>query len=321
MKKLSEIQPSIPRLSIIVLFYQGEPWIDSCIHSLEDQSLHRNLYEIILVDNGGSTPSVDRHEGKRNTEVLHFSKNYGFSGGNNRALEYCNGDIVVLVNQDVVVHHYCLEEILHAFESRPEAGAVSTNMIMVSSDDIIDPYSSYTGGVGLYRLSPFGFASYSLQETEDPIVPVDFVSGNGLGFRKSIIDHVGGYLFDSRLGSYMEDLDFSIRLKRSKWKMYVKPEAILYHFRDYAFAGRPWYMLRKLIHVSSNRLIVYYNNLNASEFLRKLPSLIVGIPFKVARLDGDTHFSFFRFAIASGLAPIVLIYFLLRVVSAEYDPW
>ena len=40
------------KLSVIVLFYQGERWIDTCLASLEKQSLRRNSYEIILVDNG-----------------------------------------------------------------------------------------------------------------------------------------------------------------------------------------------------------------------------------------------------------------------------
>jgi GT2 family glycosyltransferase len=316
------MEPSRIRVSVIVLFYWGERWIDSCIHSLENQSLPRDLYEIILVDNGGSTPSVDKYKGKRNMKVLHFPANYGFAGGNNRALEYCGGEIVVLVNQDVLVHYNCLQELLDVFDSYPEAGAISANMLMVSSDDIIDQHSQCTREVGLYRLSPFGYASYSVQETEEPVVPVDFVSGNGLAFRRSILTEIGHYLFDSRLGSYMEDLDLSIRLKRTKWKMYVRPMAVLYHFRDEAFSGKLGHMLRKLIHVSSNRLIVYYNNLSTRDFLRRLPSLISGIPFKVARLDGEAHFSLSRFVIALGLAPAVLVYFLLRVfLIAEHDPY
>jgi len=318
---MSEMETSTIRVSVIALFYRGERWIDSCIHSLENQSLPRDMYEIILADNGGSTPSVDRHKGKRNMEVLHFPENLGFAGGNNRALEYCRGEIVLLVNQDVVVHYNCLQELLHAFDSYPKAGAISANMLMVSSDDIIDQHSRCTRDVGLYRLSPFGYASYSVQETEGPIVPVDFVSGNGLGFRKSILNDIDRHLFDSRLGSYMEDLDFSIRLKRTNWKMYVRPMAVLYHFRDEAFSGKPGHMLRKLIHVSSNRLIVYYNNLSTQDFLRRLPSLISGIPFKVARLDGEAHFSLSRFVIASGLVPVVFLYFLLKVGSAKCDQW
>ena len=121
------------QLSVIVLFYHGEPWIQNCIQSLEHQSLTRKKYEIIMVDNGGSTPSVDKYSKNLNTKVLHFPKNLGFAGGNNKALEDAEGDLVLLMNQDVVVHFNCLEELMAAFESYPKAGVVSANMLMVSA--------------------------------------------------------------------------------------------------------------------------------------------------------------------------------------------
>ena len=39
------------KLSVIVLFYQGERWVDACMGSLEKQSLSRDIYEIILEPN------------------------------------------------------------------------------------------------------------------------------------------------------------------------------------------------------------------------------------------------------------------------------
>ena len=96
------------KLSVIVLFYFGDRWIKECVQSLEKQSLPRSRYEVILVDNGGSTPSVKDYEGRPQVKVLHFSQNFGFAGGNNKALAHVNGDIILLMNQDVVVHFNCL---------------------------------------------------------------------------------------------------------------------------------------------------------------------------------------------------------------------
>lgn len=303
------------KLSIIVLFYHGEHWIETCISSLEKQSLPRNLYEIIMVNNGGSTPPVEQYKGRYNISVVHFAKNYGFAGGNNRALAHARGEIVLLMNQDVVVHFNCLEELLKTFDQHPEAGVISANMLMVSEKDVVDPYSSSSRTVGLYILSPLGYASYFSTETDKDIVPVDFVSGNALGFRKIILKDIGNYLFDSRLGSYMEDLDFSIRLKKTEWQMYVRSKALVYHYRDEAFSGKLNYMLRKLIHVSSNRLMVYYNNLAMTDFLKKLPALLLGIPFKVARQDDDRRFHILKFIVAFVFVPLVLVYFGLRILS------
>ncbi len=296
-----------------MLFYYGARWIDVCIRSLQNQSLSRDLYEIILVDNGGSTPSVASYEGQLYTKVLHFDKNYGFAGGNNKALKNAESELILLMNQDVVVHFTCLEELVGAFELDSQAGVISANMLMISSNDHINRHASTNNTVGLYKLTQFGYASYCKQQLDSHLVPVEFISGNAMCFRKCMLDDVGNYLFDHRLKSYAEDLDLSIRLKKTKWRMYVRPSARVYHYRDEAFSGNPLQKLRKLIHVSSNRLLVYYKNYRAKDFFKCLPALLMGIPLKVSRPDGAQNINFLNFLIASVFVPAIFVYFILKV--------
>jgi GT2 family glycosyltransferase len=307
------VDPKQLKLSIIILFYHGERWIDSCIRSLQNQSLSRDRYEIILVDNGGSTPSVVNYEGQPYTKVLHFDKNLGFAGGNNRALKNAESDLILLINQDVVVHFNCLAELVSAFEKESNAGAIGANMLMVSSKDQIDRHASNDRTVGLYKLTPFGYASYCKQKTDSHLLPVEFISGNAMCFRKSILDDVGNYLFDHRLKSYAEDLDLSLRLKKTKWKIYIRPTARVYHYRDEAFSGNPIQKLQKLIHVSSNRLLVYYKNYCAKDFFICLPALLLGIPLKVLRPDDIQNINILNVIVATVFVPPIFLYFLLRV--------
>ena len=305
------------QLSVIVIFYYGERWIDACLASLENQTLCRTCYEIILVDNGGSTPSVKKHADKPNTRVLRFDRNLGFAGGNNKALPHTAAELVLLMNQDVVVHTRCLEELLTAFQRNPLAGIISASMLMVSQKDAIDPHSTLRATAGFYRLSRLGYAVYGTRQTKEHLIPIEFASGNALCFRKSILPEVENYLFDDRLGSYAEDLDLSIRLKKTKWKMFVRPQAIVYHYRDEAFARSPLRMLQKLFHVSSNRLLVYYKNLTLKAFLLKLPFLALGIPFKVGRTDGDPGFKLINFLVAFGVLPLIIGYFVARLFKVS----
>jgi GT2 family glycosyltransferase len=300
------------QLSVIVLFYYGERWIKACLASLENQTLPRTCYELILVDNGGSTTSIEKYAGKPNTKVVHFEKNFGFAGGNNRALPYAAAELVLLMNQDVVVHTGCLEELLTAFHQNPQAGLISANMLMVSQKDEIDPLSVLPETVGFYRLSRLGYAVYGTRQTKAALVPIEFASGNALGFRKRILAEAGNYLFDDRLGSYAEDLDLSIRVKKTRWKMFICPRAVVYHYRDDAFTGSPLHMLRKLFHVSSNRLLVYYKNLSLKAFLLKLPGLALGIPFKVSRRDGEPGFKIVNFLVALGFLPLIIGFFVSK---------
>jgi len=314
-------QPNISdkklKLSVIVLFYHGEQWVETCMNSLENQSLPRASYEIILVDNGGSTPSVVKYKGQPNTRVLSFSQNFGFAGGNNKALSHAEGELVLLMNQDVVVHCNCLQELIKAFDLNPQAGVVSANMLMVSQKDSVNQQGPIPETVGWYKLTRLGYALYATQKETPNFIPVDFVSGNALGFRRRMLKDVGNYLFDHRLGSYAEDLDLSIRLKKTGWTMLVHPQAVVYHFRDDAFTGKPVAMLRKLFHVSSNRLLVYLNNLPIKIFLLKLPALILGIPFKVARTEGARKFKPLNFLVALICTPMIVTYFSLRVYQIK----
>ena len=303
------------KLTVIVLFYFGERWIKECIRSLEKQSLSRSAYEIILVDNGGSTPSAGNYEGVPNTKALHFQINHGFAGGNNKALAHAEGEFILLMNQDVVVHFNCLEELITAFEHYPRAGAVSANMLMISSNDHPNRHAAIHKSVGLYKLTRLGYASYFTQETDADLIPVEFVSGNAMCFRRRILNDVGNYLFDARLKSYAEDLDLSIRLKKTKWEMCVRPKAVVYHYRDEAFSGSPLDQLRKLTHISSNRLLVYFNNFSWRSFLIRLPALLLGIPSKVSRPDGASKFHLWNFLVAFFLIPFIFLYFWFRALQ------
>jgi GT2 family glycosyltransferase len=308
------------KLSIIILFYHGEQWIETCIRSLENQSLARDMYEIILVDNGGSTPSVANYVGQPYTKVLHLDRNYGFAGGNNRALKNTEGELILLINQDAIIHFNCLAELITSFEQTPQAGIISANMLMISSHDHVNRHATTPKSVGLYRLSPLGYASYTEQQPDIDMVPVEFISGNGMCFRRCILNDVGGYLFDNGLKSYAEDLDLSIRLKKTKWEMYVRPRAVVYHYRDEAFSGKPLEQLRKLINISSNRLLVYYNNFSLGTFLLKLPALLLGIPSKVARPDGSGKIHFLNFQVAFLFIPFIFVYFCFRLLQLSKSP-
>ena len=301
------------KLSVIVLFYYGERWIQECIDSLEKQSLPRSAYEIILVDNGGSTPSVANYDGRPHTKILRISKNLGFAGGNNRALESTEGEFILLMNQDAIVHFECLEELIAAFESCSNAGVISANMLMIYSGDQPNRHDSVAQTVGYYKLTRFGYAFYSIKNIDKDMIPVDFVSGNAMCFRRCMLTDVGNYLFDERLKSYAEDLDLSIRLKKTKWSMYIRTKAIVYHYRDEAFSGNPLKQLKKLVHVSSNRLCVYYNNLPLAKFMIKLPALLCGIPFKVAQPEGASTIQLVKFTSALILTPFIFVYFCLRL--------
>ncbi|MCF8079332.1 MAG: glycosyltransferase [Desulfobacterales bacterium] len=307
------------QVSVVVLFYHGVPWVRPCVGALLDQSMDRSRYELIFADNGGSTPSLDAYRDEVNVRIVRWKQNLGFTGGNNRAAELARGRVIFLLNQDVVAHYRCLESVWEGLKRHPKLDVVSANMQMTTRLENVDRKKT-PSTLGVYRLSPFGYADYRSLPTQSDPVSVDFVSGNGLGFRKTVLPKVGGYLFDERLFNYAEDLDLSLRLARSGCRMAVLPAATIYHFRHDPDAGPLWPRLKKFAHISGNRLLVYHRQLPAGLFLKKLPLLLAGIPLKVGRMDAEQRFRAGRFLAATVLVPLAALDFVKKSIRQRKLP-
>ena len=175
-----------------------------------------------------------------------------------------------------------------------------------------------TRDVGIYRITRTGFALYELQPAVSELLPTGFVSGNALGFKRATLISMKSHLFDERLVSYAEDLDLSLRAEADALKMFVCPNAVIYHFRDDAFSGKPGAMVRKFLHVSSNRLLVYLNRYSAGSFLKKIPLLLIGIPLKLGRRDNEKQVNWARVAAGICLLPLSLVWFAIKTVKYRH---
>jgi len=84
MRSLSaiEIEMKYPKVSIIILNWNGKKYLNGCLASILDQKYPN--YDIILVDNGSTDDSVEFVK-KRYPEVkiIELDKNYGVPGGYN----------------------------------------------------------------------------------------------------------------------------------------------------------------------------------------------------------------------------------------------
>ncbi|CAB5132494.1 hypothetical protein D3OALGA1CA_5432 [Olavius algarvensis associated proteobacterium Delta 3] len=303
------------KLSVIVLFFHGNQWVRSCVESLLAQSLPISDYELLLVDNGATTDAIDVYRGCGNVRIVRFEENLGFAGGNNAALAHAQAPWVLLLNQDTVIHKRCLKELAETCQRHPEAGSIAANMVMVSDPNEANSAAPAPAFIGRYRLSRLGFAVYEQPKMHADALPVDFVSGNGMCLNKAALESIEGFLFDPMLGSYMEDMDLSFRMRKAGRALIVSRKAVVYHFREASLSGSIGDRVAKFVHISTNRLLVNWKFLGKRRFLGHLPLLLAGIPLKVLRLDTDTRPKPLRSLAAIPLIPVVVVYFALRLLS------
>ena len=122
-------------LSIIVPVYNAEEYLKDCLDSCLEQSLDKNLYEIICIDDGstdGSGEILDDYERKySNFSVVH-KNNEGVSIARNNGIDLAKGKYIWFVDSDDMIHPNCLQSIsIWLKEYKPDA--IYIKMIIGSS--------------------------------------------------------------------------------------------------------------------------------------------------------------------------------------------
>ena len=217
------------KVAIILLNYNGAGDTIECIESIK-QSVYKN-YEIIVVDNCSTDDSVSVLEDYSKKTPLIFLRskwNNGFSAGNNigiREAQKRNFDYVLLLNNDTLVTIDFLQELLNAYE-RVDKGSVLSGTIMYAYERekiwyAGGSYSEWTAKAKHLRMNETADA------TPTEIEEVNFISGCEVLIPIGDIKKIG--LMDEDYFLYTEDLDYSIKIKKARIKMYYVPKSVIYH--------------------------------------------------------------------------------------------
>jgi len=206
-KKAKETQ-----VSVVIPTWNGEKLLrKNLAEVVQAVKLSGCQAEIIIVDNGSMDGSVEYLK-KLKVKVIGLDKNYGFSYACNLGVERAKGEIVVLLNNDVIPQKDFLKYALLHFEN-PKVFAVSFH----------EPNWSWA------KIEwKKGFIEHSPGPKSDKVHISGWASGGSAAFRKSIWDKLGG--FDSLYQPfYWEDMDLSYRAWKRGYQILWEPKAIVHH--------------------------------------------------------------------------------------------
>jgi N-acetylglucosaminyl-diphospho-decaprenol L-rhamnosyltransferase len=177
---------------------------------LDSLAAQTTSHQVIVVDNGCPDGSVQRTcEGRPGVERLRFERNLGFSRAANAGAAHAEGDVLLMVNDDVVCDSTFVAELSSAVE--PEAGVTMATGVL---RDAQDPHLIETAGVVLdHTLLAFDYLngeplSILDEDVPDPPCPV----GAAAAFDREAFNAVGG--FDERIFAYWEEVELSLRMIR-----------------------------------------------------------------------------------------------------------
>jgi GT2 family glycosyltransferase len=219
----------IPKVSIIVVNWNGRDLLNDCLDSLSRQTYPQR--EIIFVDNGSTDDSVTwTKKSFPEVELLQLSNNKGFTGGNLAGLEIARGEFIALVNNDTRAETNWLERLLAPMLNDPTIGLCASKLVIERSGRIDSAGDGLTSaGVGFNRGHRDDHTSYSSLE------PVFAACAAAALYRREMINDIG--FLDSDFFLYDEDVDLSFRAQLAGWKCMYVPDAVVYH-KGNATAGR-----------------------------------------------------------------------------------
>ena len=223
-----------PKVSIILVNYNGEKDTLDCISSLE--KITYNNYEIIIVDN------ASKNQGKLEeilpTEVvlIKAKENLGFSGGNNLGIEYAmvhGSRYVLLINNDTVVERDFLDRLVEVAENNENVGIVTGKILFYS-----EPNRIWFGGgeANIEKAIVHHLENRQIDKKSSEIKDISFVTGCLMLISKEAISKVG--MLDNSYFMYSEDVDYCCRIAKEHFRMIYTPLSVIYHKISVSTGGK-----------------------------------------------------------------------------------
>lgn len=180
-------------ISVVVCTYNREEHIENCIHSLLTQTLKRDLFEIIVVDNAStdSTAAIlERFSNEHSFRIIYEAKP-GLSIARNRGWREAAGKYIAYLDDDAVAHERWLEAACWAFENLSPKPQCLTGKITLAPEQPLPEWISEDLQVCLGYLD-FGEKPLEMHSSTQQII------GANCHFTRSILEQTGG--FDENLG-------------------------------------------------------------------------------------------------------------------------
>lgn len=217
---------------IVVLNYNGADDTLMCLASLS--VMRGEDFRTLVVDNGSTDDSLRVLEGWKEThaldmEIIAVPANLGYAAGNNVGIRRALADetcrYVWLLNNDTLVDPGALDGLLACMRHHPQAGIVGSKLLD------FEPPHRHQGMGGLVNR---WFATTShIGEGEldrgqyDHFPAPDYIGGASCLIPRSCLEVAG--MLPEEYFLYMEDVDYSYRVRGCGFRLVLAPESLVYH--------------------------------------------------------------------------------------------
>lgn len=212
-------------VSVIILNLNRKFYLKKCLNSVLNSS-YKNI-EMIVVDNG-STDGSQQLVKKEFSEVrlIEINQNLGFGGGNNIGIENAMGNLLFLINNDVVLDPLCIEHLVEKALIRKDVGVFGCKIYFGYLENVLQHAGGILDRSGSGILKGLLEKDLGLYNVESE---VDWVHGAAMMIRKEVFEKIG--LFDLiYYPIYHDEIDLCYRARKAGVKVLYVPLAIVHHY-------------------------------------------------------------------------------------------
>ncbi len=218
----------MPKVSIIIINFNGWPDTKECLASLE--KIAYDNFEVILIDNASKEkPEIpNSNDQKFKIHTIFNEENLGFAGGNNQGIKLAlegGADYILLLNNDTVVEPDFLSALVEAAQADERCAIAGPLIYFFDERDLI-----WSAGGRLSRFFTRGELVGYREKDEGQYhftEQVDYISGTCLLIKTEFIKKIG--LISEDYFLYYEDTDWCQRAKIVGGRCLLVPGAKIYH--------------------------------------------------------------------------------------------
>ncbi|MCQ2136761.1 MAG: glycosyltransferase family 2 protein [Bacteroidales bacterium] len=279
------------RTAVVILNWNGKNFLEKFLPGLVESLQDEDRAEVVVADNASTDGSVRfLQENFPDVKLIVLDKNYGFTGGYNRAFKILSQDydpeFFVLINSDIEVGKDWLYPLVEWMEMHPECGACAPKLLGYQDKTSFE-YAGAAGGFldkygyPLCRGRVMGRVEKDLGQYDTP-QQVMWATGACLLTRSSLWKNNAG--LDESFFAHMEEIDFCWRAALKGHSVCVVPRSVVYHVGGGTLPqGSP----RKLYLNYRNNLLMLRKNLPKTLALKSLYGMLSIVADPGARFNDD----------------------------------
>jgi len=222
-----------PLVGIILINYNNYNDTIECLDSIND-SYYKNKI-VIVVDNKSKNDSIKKIEDfikkiKIKVILIKNDENLGFSVANNIGIKHCidiGCKYVLILNNDTIVDKNFLNPLVKYYEkdNSNNIGALSGKIYFYNKPE----YFWYAGGKKYCPFIPLKHIGMGQNDKGqfDKIRKLPWITGCYLFIKTKVFLKIGMLNEDFFFG--MEDLEFSMRLRKEGYNLYFIPSSKIWH--------------------------------------------------------------------------------------------